>query len=180
MRRRGTPFQGLLYAGLALTSRGVRVVEFNARFGDPETQALTALLRSSLFRLLLAAATGRLEQADPPRWHPGAAVTVVLAADGYPGTPRKGDPISGVEAAAALDGVEVTQAGTALREGELVTSGGRVLAVTAVGTDLMIARQQAYRGVTTVAFGGAQYRTDIAADAAVHAAELSRGGAPTH
>jgi phosphoribosylamine---glycine ligase len=180
MRRRGTPFQGLLYAGLALTSRGVRVVEFNARFGDPETQALTALLRSSLFRLLLAAATGRLEQTDPPRWHPGAAVTVVMAAEGYPGRPRKGDPIAGLETAAALHGVEVTQAGTALRDGVLVTSGGRVLAVTAVGPDLMSARQQAYRGVTAIAFGGAQHRTDIAAAAATQAAELSPGGAPTH
>jgi phosphoribosylamine---glycine ligase len=173
MQRRGTPFQGLLYAGLALTSRGVRVVEFNARFGDPETQALTALLRSSLFRLLHAAATGRLDQAEPPRWHGGAAVTVVLAADGYPGSPRRGDPVSGIEDAARLAGVEVTQAGTTLREGALVTSGGRVLAVTAVGDDLMAARQQAYRGVGMIAFGGAHHRTDIAAAAAVQAARLT-------
>jgi phosphoribosylamine---glycine ligase len=173
MRRRGTPFAGLLYAGLALTSRGARVVEFNARFGDPETQALTVLLRSSLFRLLHAAATGRLAEIEPPRWRDGAAVTVVMAAEGYPGTPRKGDPISGLETAAALDGVEVTQAGTAVRDGNLVTAGGRVLAVTAVGADLMSARQQAYRGVNVVAFGGAHYRTDIAADAAVEAADLS-------
>jgi phosphoribosylamine--glycine ligase len=179
MRRRGTPFQGLLYAGLALTSRGVRVVEFNARFGDPETQALMALLRSSLFRLLLAGATGRLEQTEPPRWHAGAAVTVVMAADGYPGAPRTGDPITGLESAADLDHVEVTQAGTALREGVLVSAGGRVLAVTAVGPDLMSARQQAYRGVTSIAFGGAQHRTDIAAAAAVQAADLAPGGAPT-
>jgi phosphoribosylamine---glycine ligase len=179
MRRRGTPFQGLLYAGLALTSRGLRVVEFNARFGDPETQALTALLRSSLFRLLHAAATGRLDQVEPPRWHPGAAVTVVMAADGYPGTPRKCDPITGLEDAAALGDVEVTQAGTALDDGTLVTSGGRVLAVTGIGADLMSARQQAYRGVSAIAFGGAQHRTDIAAAAAVEAAELSRRGAPT-
>jgi phosphoribosylamine---glycine ligase len=174
MRRRGTPFQGLLYAGLALTSRGVRVVEFNARFGDPETQALTALLRSSLFRLLHAAATGRLDQVEPPRWHPGAAVTVVMAADGYPGTPRKGERITGLADAAALEGVEVTHAGTALVDGALVTAGGRVLAVTAVAGDLMAARQQAYRGVTSIAFGGAQHRTDIAADAATAAAHLSR------
>jgi phosphoribosylamine---glycine ligase len=174
MRRRGTPFQGLLYAGLALTTRGVRVVEFNARFGDPETQALMALLRSSLFRLLHAAATGRLDQVEPPRWHPGAAVTVVMAAEGYPGTPRKGDPVTGVADASGLRGVEVTQAGTALADGTLVTAGGRVLAVTAVGEDLMAARQQAYRGVSTIAFGGAQHRTDIAAHAAVAAADLSR------
>jgi phosphoribosylamine--glycine ligase len=150
------------------------VVEFNARFGDPETQALMALLRSSLFRLLHAAATGRLDQVEAPRWHAGAAVTVVMAAEGYPGTPRKGDPITGVADAAGLDGVEVTQAGTALADGVLVTAGGRVLAVTAVGEDLMAARQQAYRGVTAIAFGGAQHRTDIAADAAVAATDLSR------
>jgi phosphoribosylamine--glycine ligase len=179
MRRRGTPFQGLLYAGLALTSRGVRVVEFNARFGDPETQALMALLRSSLFRLLHAAATGRLHEVEPPRWRRGAAVTVVMAADGYPGTPRKGDPITGLDEASALGDVEVTQAGTTLQDGGLVTAGGRVLAVTGVGDDLMAARQQAYRGVTAIAFGGAQYRTDIAAAAAVEAAERSPGVAPT-
>jgi phosphoribosylamine---glycine ligase len=180
MRRRGTPFQGLLYAGLALTSRGVKVVEFNARFGDPETQALTALMRSSLFRLLQGAATGRLAEVDPPRWRRGAAVTVVMAADGYPGTPRRGDPVTGLDQAAALGDVEVTQAGTAVQDGVLVTAGGRVLAVTGIGDDLMSARQLAYRGVNTIAFGGAHYRTDIAAAAAVEAAELSRGAAPTH
>ncbi|MGH3316870.1 MAG: phosphoribosylamine--glycine ligase [Nocardioidaceae bacterium] len=173
MRRRGTPFQGLLYAGLALTTRGVRVVEFNARFGDPETQPLMALLRSSLFRLLHAAATGRLAEIEPPRWHAGAAVTVVMAAEGYPGSPRRGDPISGLDAVAEMEGVDVIQAGTALDDGSLVTAGGRVLAVTAVGEDLMTARQRAYRGVTAISFGGAQYRTDIAAEAAVEAAELS-------
>jgi phosphoribosylamine---glycine ligase len=102
-----------------------------------------------------------------------------MAADGYPGTPRKGDPITGLEDAAALGDVEVTQAGTALDDGTLVTSGGRVLAVTGIGADLMSARQQAYRGVSAIAFGGAQHRTDIAAAAAVEAAELSRRGAPT-
>jgi phosphoribosylamine---glycine ligase len=173
MRRRGTPFQGLLYAGLALTARGLRVVEFNARFGDPETQPLLALLRSSLFRLLHAAATGRLDQVDPPRWHPGAAVAVVMAADGYPAAPRKGDPVTGLAEASALEGVDVIHAGTALDGDRLVTAGGRVLAVTAVGTDLMAARQQAYRAVTAISFGGAQYRTDIAATAAVEAADLS-------
>jgi phosphoribosylamine---glycine ligase len=173
MRRRGIPFQGLLYAGLALTTRGVRVVEFNARFGDPETQALMALLRSSLFRLLHAAATGRLGEIEPPRWRAGAAVTVVMAAEGYPGSPRKGDPISGVEAVAEMEGLDVIQAGTAREGDSLVTAGGRVLAVTAVGEDLMAARQRAYRGVTAISFGGAQYRTDIAAEAAVKAAELT-------
>ncbi|MGH3355497.1 MAG: phosphoribosylamine--glycine ligase [Nocardioidaceae bacterium] len=173
MRRRGTPFQGLLYAGLALTERGVRVVEFNARFGDPETQSLMALLSSSAFRLLYSAATGHLDDADAPRWRKGAAVTVVMAADGYPGSARKGDPISGLDRAGSLPGVEVTQAGTALVGDSLVTAGGRVLAVTAVGDDLMSARQQAYRGVGMISFGGAQHRTDIAASAAVRSAEAS-------
>ncbi|MPZ60241.1 MAG: phosphoribosylamine--glycine ligase [Propionibacteriales bacterium] len=166
MRRRGTPFQGLLYAGLALTSRGVRVVEFNVRFGDPETQPLLALLESPLARVLHAAATGRLAQAEPLRWRAGAAVTVVMAADGYPGSPRKGDVITGVDKAEAAEGVDVIHAGTAIRDGELVTAGGRVLGVTAVGDDLMLARQRAYAAVNTIAFGGAQYRTDIAAAAA--------------
>jgi phosphoribosylamine--glycine ligase len=130
-------------------------------------------MRSSLFRLLHAAATGRLGEIEPPRWRAGAAVTVVMAAEGYPGSPRKGDPISGVEAVAEMEGLDVIQAGTAREGDSLVTAGGRVLAVTAVGEDLMAARQRAYRGVTAISFGGAQYRTDIAAEAAVKAAELT-------
>ncbi|MPZ95463.1 MAG: phosphoribosylamine--glycine ligase [Propionibacteriales bacterium] len=163
LRRRGTPFSGLLYAGLALTSRGVRVVEFNARFGDPETQALLALLGSSLSRLLYAAATGRLAGVEAPRWLPGVAVTVVLAADGYPESPRKGDVISGIDAAQELDGVDVVQAGTALSDGALVTAGGRVLSVTALGEDLDEARSRAYEGVHRIRFAGEHHRTDIAA-----------------
>ncbi|MGH3384687.1 MAG: phosphoribosylamine--glycine ligase [Nocardioidaceae bacterium] len=163
LRRRGTPFSGLLYAGLALTSRGVRVVEFNARFGDPETQALLALLGSSLSRLLNAAATGKLAGVEAPRWLPGVAVTVVLAADGYPESPRKGDLISGVDAAQEVDGVDVIQAGTALSDGALVTAGGRVLSVTAVGEDLDEARSRAYDGVHRIRFAGEHHRTDIAA-----------------
>jgi phosphoribosylamine---glycine ligase len=163
MARRGTPYAGLLYAGLALTSRGVRVVEFNARFGDPETQPLLALLDSSLSTLLHAAAAGRLHEIEPPRFHSGAAVAVVMAADGYPDAPRKGDPITGVDAAAAIDGVQVVHAGTARdADGRLVTAGGRVLAVTATGADLPTARDRAYAGAEAIEFDGAQFRADIA------------------
>jgi phosphoribosylamine--glycine ligase len=163
MARRGTPFSGLLYAGLALTRRGVRVVEFNARFGDPETQPLLQRLESPLGTLLKAAADGRLGEVDPPRWRDGAAVAVVLAAEGYPESPRKGDEISGVDEAEALDGVAVIHAGTAVRDGALVTAGGRVLAVTAVGEDVADARARAYEGVRRISFSGAHHRSDIAA-----------------
>lgn len=161
MARRGSRFTGLLYAGLALTSRGVRVVEFNARFGDPETQPLLALLDSSLATLLLAAAEGRLHEVDPPRWKPGAAVAVVMASAGYPESSSKGDVITGVDSGAPAD---VIHAGTAVVDGNLVTAGGRVLAVTAVGTDVADARARAYDGVAAISFDGAQWRTDIAAD----------------
>jgi phosphoribosylamine---glycine ligase len=163
LARRGTPFRGLLYAGLALTSRGVRVVEFNARFGDPETQPLLALLGSPLSPLLLGAATGNLADVPPPVFRPGAAVAVVLASAGYPESSSKGDVISGVEAADALDGVHVIQAGTALSGEDLVTAGGRVLAVVGTGRDVESARRAAYSGVEEIEFEGAQYRTDIAA-----------------
>jgi phosphoribosylamine--glycine ligase len=165
MARRGAPFEGLLYAGLALTKRGVRVVEFNARFGDPETQALLQRLESPLGVLLLAAAQGRLHEVDPPRWRGGAAVTVVVAAHGYPESPRKGDPITGVDDADTLEGVDVIHAGTARDGDRLLTDGGRVLAVTAVGADVAEARQRAYAGVDLLHIDGAHHRTDIAAAA---------------
>jgi phosphoribosylamine---glycine ligase len=163
MARRKTPFAGLLYAGLALTPRGLRVVEFNARFGDPETQALLALLDSPLSPLLLGAATGTLAEVSPPAWKSGAAVTVVMASHGYPESSSPGDVITGTE---ALDGdraVHVIHAGTALEGDHLVTAGGRVLAVTAVGTDVGDARAKAYEGVAKISFPGAQWRRDIAA-----------------
>jgi len=161
MARRGVIFSGLLYAGLALTGRGVKVIEFNARFGDPETQALMALLDSPLGVLLKAAADGVLHEVPAPRWKPGAAVAVVMASAGYPESSRSGDVIVGTE---ALDGdVAVIHAGTALADGALVTAGGRVLAVTAVGSDLADARAKAYEGVGAISFDGAQFRTDIAA-----------------
>ena len=162
MARRGTPFAGLLYAGLALTRRGVRVVEFNARFGDPETQPLLQRLDSPLGSILKAAADGCLDEVDPPRWRPGAAVAVVMAAEGYPDSPRTGDEISGVDEAGSLEGVQVVHAGTASRDGALVTAGGRVLAVTAVGDDVGHARQRAYEGIGRISFAGAHHRGDIA------------------
>ena len=171
LRRRGTPFAGLLYAGLALTGRGTRVVEFNARFGDPETQVVLPLLRTPLAGVLLRAATGQLADQEPLRWHDGAAVTIVLASAGYPATSRSGDVIRGVRAAEMLSAptggsVTVYHAGTSRDAAdELVTAGGRVLAVTGRGRDLAGARKLAYAGVGEIAFDGAQHRTDIASAA---------------
>ena len=157
MARRGTPFSGLLYAGLALTSSGPQVIEFNARFGDPETQAVLALLRSSLSSLLLATATGRLGAEPEPQWTEGYAVTVVLAAEGYPGRIRTGDTITGA------DGDGVLHAGTRRRDdGAVVSSGGRVLSVVGTGPTLEEARTDAYRRVETVRLPGGHRRTDIA------------------
>jgi phosphoribosylamine--glycine ligase len=161
LARRGTPFTGLLYAGLALTSRGVRVVEFNTRFGDPETQVLLPLLDSPLLPLLLGAATGTLAGVPAPTWKPGGAVTVVMASKGYPESSSKGDVITGVEDVAG--DVHVIHAGTAVVDGRLVTAGGRVLSVTAVGEDVGDARVKAYDGLAHLSFPGAQWRTDIAA-----------------
>ncbi len=167
MAARGTPFSGLLYAGLALTSRGVRVVEFNARFGDPETQVVLARLRSGLGGLLKAAATGALAAHPEPQWSDDAAVTIVLAAHGYPESPRKGDPISGLDAAGQQVGVDVLHAGTSVMEdGSVTASGGRVLSVTAVGSSLHEARERAYAAVDLITLEGSHHRRDIAARAA--------------
>ncbi|RLV01647.1 phosphoribosylamine--glycine ligase [Streptomyces griseocarneus] len=167
LRRRGTPFSGLLYAGLAITSRGVRVIEFNARFGDPETQVVLARLKTPLAGLLHAAATGRLAELPPLRWSDGAAVTVVVASHNYPGTPRTGDVIEGLADVASVDSAYVLHAGTALNEsGEVVSAGGRVLSVTATGSSLAEARDRAYEGVSHVRLAGSHHRTDIAAKAA--------------
>jgi phosphoribosylamine--glycine ligase len=164
MARRGTPFAGLLYAGLALTGRGVRVVEFNARFGDPETQPLMALLASPLGVMLRAAARGTLDEVGPPRWKDGAAVAVVVASKDYPATPRTGDVVHGLMDAERVEGVDVIHAGTARGEdGALVTSGGRVLAVTAVGSDVAEARARAYEAVGKIRIDGSHHRSDIAA-----------------
>jgi phosphoribosylamine---glycine ligase len=164
MARRGTPFAGLLYAGLALTSRGVRVIEFNARFGDPETQVVLARLRTPLGSLLHAAATGRLAAVGPLDWAPDAAVTVVVAAPGYPGSPVLGGVVEGLEVAGEQPGVVVLHAGTALDpQGRVVSTGGRVLSVVATGVDVAAARERAYRAVALLHLDGAHHRSDIAA-----------------
>jgi phosphoribosylamine--glycine ligase len=160
MRRRGTPFAGLLYAGLALTSRGTRVVEFNARFGDPETQVVLALLQTPLAGLLNAAATGTLASHPPLIWRAGYAVTVVVAAAGYPQSPRVGDVISGLGNVKAP--AYVLHAGTTTRNGETVSNGGRILSVTATGDTLQAARDAAYVGVGEIALDGGHHRSDIA------------------
>ncbi|MDH6143255.1 phosphoribosylamine--glycine ligase [Kitasatospora sp. GP30] len=168
LRRRGTPFSGLLYAGLALTSRGTRVIEFNARFGDPETQVVLARLRTPLAGVLLAAANDTLADLEPLRWSEEAAVTVVVASEGYPAAPRTGDVIDGLAEADAADGTAwVLHAGTkADEQGRVVSAGGRVLSVTAIGKDLAQARERAYQGVAEIRLAGSQHRTDIALKAA--------------
>jgi phosphoribosylamine--glycine ligase len=164
MRERGTPFHGVLYGGLILTAGGVRVIEFNARFGDPETQALLPRLRSDLLGALLASTRpGGLREVGLD-WSAQSAVTVVLASAGYPERPRLGDPISGLDRVPAE--VEVTHAGTALRAGAIVTNGGRVLGVTGLGDDPVGARSAAYAAAQMIDFAGKQMRTDIAAAAA--------------
>jgi phosphoribosylamine--glycine ligase len=173
MRRRGTPFSGLLYAGLAITSRGVRVVEFNARFGDPETQVVLARLKTPLSGLLYAAATGALAEFPPLRWSDDAAVTVVVASEGYPASPRTGDVIEGLEEVAEKDApaAYVLHAGTRLdEEGRVVSAGGRVLSVTATGAGLAEAREHAYRAVSRIRLAGSHHRGDIAVAAAAEEA----------
>ncbi|MFM9694694.1 phosphoribosylamine--glycine ligase [Streptomyces europaeiscabiei] len=171
MRRRGTPFSGLLYAGLAITGRGVRVIEFNARFGDPETQVVLARLKTPLAGVLLAAANGTLGDLEPLRWSGDAAVTVVVASHNYPGTPRTGDPITGLDEVAAVDAPHayVLHAGTKRAGDDIVSAGGRVLSVTATGKDLTEARDRAYTAVARIGLDGSQHRADIAAKAAAEA-----------
>jgi phosphoribosylamine--glycine ligase len=171
LRRRGIPFSGLLYAGLAITGRGVRVIEFNARFGDPETQVVLARLKTPLAGVLLAAANGTLADLPPLRWSDSAAVTVVIASHNYPDTPRTGDPITGLDEVAAQDAPHayVLHAGTKHDGDTVVSAGGRVLSVTATGTDLTEARERAYAAVARIGLDGSQHRTDIAAKAAAEA-----------
>ncbi|MDP9093176.1 MAG: phosphoribosylamine--glycine ligase [Actinomycetota bacterium] len=161
LARRGSPFSGLLYIGLAITPGGSRVIEFNARFGDPETQVVLALLETPLAGLLYAAATGALGEVPALRWREGAAVTVVMAAANYPGPPRTGDVITG------SDQPGIIHAGTRRRDdGAVVSSGGRVLSATATGATLAQARERAYALVAGVGLPDGQYRTDIAERAA--------------
>ncbi|BBZ72096.1 phosphoribosylamine--glycine ligase [Mycobacterium paraseoulense] len=157
MVRRGSPFRGLLYVGLAITANGPAVVEFNCRFGDPETQAVLALLESPLGQLLYAAGAGKLADFGELRWRDGAAVTVVLAAENYPGRPRVGDVVAGSEAEGVL------HAGTARRDdGQVVSSGGRVLSVVGTGADLADARARAYELMRSIRLPGSHFRGDIA------------------
>jgi phosphoribosylamine--glycine ligase len=166
MARRGTAFSGLLYAGLALTPRGVRVVEFNARFGDPETQPLLARLDTPLGEVLYSAATGDLVAHPELAWGSDAAVCVVLAAHGYPGTPMTGGVITGLEAASS-NGSVIIHAGTARDpQGNLISTGGRVLAVVGLGEDIEAARGRAYESIGQIQLDGSFYRRDIAAAAA--------------
>jgi phosphoribosylamine---glycine ligase len=164
MARRGTPFAGLLYAGLALTSRGVRVIEFNARFGDPETQVVLARLGTPIAGVLHAAATGRLADIGELEWSEGAAVTVVVAAEGYPGAPVAGGVVHGLDLAGDVDGAHVLHAGTAVgADGNVVVTGGRVLSVVGTGATVADARRAAYAAVDRISLAGSHHRTDIAA-----------------
>lgn len=161
LREEGIDYKGVLYGGFMLTAEGPKVLEFNARFGDPETQVILVLMAGDLAKVMLACAQGDLESAEVA-WSDDWAVSVVLASSGYPGEYETGKPITGIEAAGRIEGVRVYHAGTALNEaGEVVTAGGRVLNVTAVGHDLAAARQRAYEAVERIDFEGKSYRTDI-------------------
>ena len=164
MQRRGAPFVGCLYVGLALTAAGPKVIEFNVRFGDPDIQPVLALLESQLGVVLKAAAEGDLSTAPVPAFADHAAVTVVMASAGYPEGSSKGDVIVGTETLAEETDVDVIHAGTARTDAGLVTAGGRVLAVRAIGTDVADARAKAYVGISSISFPGAQWRRDIAAE----------------
>lgn len=164
MKDRGTPFSGLLYAGLAMTSRGIRVIEFNARFGDPETQVVLSRLASPLSALLLASANGTLDSHPSLVWLDDSAITVVLAAAGYPASPQLGATITGLN---ENDGAQIFHAGTKRDDdGNIVVNGGRVLSVTALGSDLIDARRRVYETVDRIHFAGEHHRTDIALSAA--------------
>ena len=167
MRRSKVPFHGVLYAGLMLTAQGPKVLEFNARFGDPECEALLVRLESRLLDLLDAATDRRLAEVEPPTWRPGASVTVVMASEGYPGPVEKGRAIRGLEAAAAIPGVQVFHAATKLAaDGGVISDGGRTLAVTGVGDSLARAKLLAYSGVKEIRWPGAWCRKDISDKAA--------------
>jgi len=161
MNREEKPYRGVLYAGIMVTEDGPQVLEFNCRFGDPETQPLLMRLRSDLVPVLLATMDGTLSEAELD-WDPRPAVCVVMASGGYPGPYRKGYPIEGLQDAAKMEDVVVFHAGTALEEGQVVTAGGRVLGVTALGPTIAAARERAYEAVGKIHFEGAYCRTDIA------------------
>lgn len=161
MNKRGKPFKGILYAGLMITNQGPKVLEFNVRFGDPEAQPLLMRLKGDLAQILLAVAEGRLANLPPLEWDPRPAICVVMASQGYPGEYEKGLPIRGLEDASQVEGAQVFHAGTELRDNSVVTAGGRVLGVTAVGTDLSQAKLRAYQAVKCIRWDGAWCRHDI-------------------
>jgi len=161
LRKRDIAFRGVLYAGLIVTEAGVKVLEFNCRFGDPETQAVLPRLDSDLLELCAAGASGELAGVKTA-WKPQECVTVVMASAGYPASSHKGDVIDGLAAADAMDDVTVYHAGTARQDGDVVTAGGRVLAVSALGSGFAAARERAYAAVSKITFDGAQVRADIA------------------
>lgn len=161
MKRARRPFRGVLYAGLMLTAAGPKVLEFNTRFGDPECQPLLMRLESDLVEILLAVVRGRLDQIEPPRWSPQPSICVVMASEGYPGEYEEGRVITGLERAAQVEGVKVFHAGTTLRAGDVVTAGGRVLGVTAMGDTISGAKLRAYQAVKEIRWPGAWCRKDI-------------------
>jgi len=161
LKRSRRPFRGVLYAGLMITNQGLKVLEYNVRFGDPECQPLLMRLKSDLVELLVATVDGRLDEVSAPEWDPRPSVCVVMASEGYPGTYERGQPIRGLEEAAKLSDVKVFHAGTANRDGQIVTDGGRVLGVTALGTSISAAKLQAYTAVKCIRFSGAWCRKDI-------------------
>jgi phosphoribosylamine--glycine ligase len=169
MKRARRPFRGVLYAGLMLTSAGPKVLEFNTRFGDPECQPLLMRLESDLVDILEAVAKGRLDQIEPPKWNPQPSICVVMASEGYPGDYQKGHVISGLERAAQVEGVKVFHAGTQLRDGQVVTDGGRVLGVTALGDSISVAKLRAYQAVKEIRWHGAWCRKDISDKALAYA-----------
>jgi phosphoribosylamine--glycine ligase len=161
MKRSRRPFRGVLYAGLMITNQGMEVLEYNVRFGDPECQPLLLRLKSDLLDLLEATVDGRLDEVAAPEWDPRPAVCVVMASEGYPGSYERGQPIRGLDEAARLADVKVFHGGTALRDGQVVTDGGRVLGVTALGSSISAAKLQAYTAVKHIRFSGAWCRKDI-------------------
>jgi len=161
LKRSRRPFRGVLYAGLIVTSQGIKVLEYNVRFGDPECQPLLMRLKSDFLDLLEATVEGRLDDVAPPEWDPRPAVCVVMASEGYPGHYERGQPIRGLDEAAKLPDVKVFHAGTARRDDQVVTDGGRVLGVTALGSSISAAKLQAYTAVKSIRFSGAWCRKDI-------------------
>ncbi|MDH5789773.1 MAG: phosphoribosylamine--glycine ligase, partial [Nitrospinota bacterium] len=160
MRADGIPYQGVLYAGLMITPNGPKTLEFNARFGDPETQPLMMRMQSDIVPIMEACADGTLDTCSL-EWKPDTAVCVVMAAEGYPGSYEKGRPIQGLDQANSLPGVTVFHAGTKQKGDDIVTNGGRVLGVTALGGNVQMAIVKAYQAVGKIQWEGAQYRKDI-------------------